>query len=156
VIAPGGLLPSEYRAEATSRDRAQIAQFDWAGRKVTLADKGARRLVPLPDGAQDPLSMVHQLWFMRPMPAAARLDIATGRKLYEQVYRVVGETAFETPVGLVRAVQLSRRDADGERMDVWLDLDRNLLPARIHFVDRKGMVLEQVIREARIELADAR
>ena len=54
-----------------------------------------------------------------------------------------------------RAVQLSRRDADGERMDVWLDLDRNLLPARIHFVDRKGMVLEQVIREARVELAAA-
>jgi porphobilinogen synthase len=33
-------------------------------------------------------------------------------------------------------------------MDVWLDVDRNLLPARIHAVDRKGRVLQQVIREA--------
>jgi hypothetical protein len=156
VLATRGLLPSEYRAEATSRERTQIARFDWAGRKVALADKGATRLVDLPDGAQDPLSMVHQLWFMRPMPAAARLDIATGRKLYEQVYRIVGETEFETPVGVVRAVQLSRRDADGERMDVWLDLDRSFLPARIHFVDRKGMELAQVIREARIELVETR
>jgi len=155
VLAAGGLLPSEYRAEATARDRVQVARFDWAEHKLALADTGATRLVDLPAGAQDPLSAVHQLWFLQPMPAAARLDIATGRKLYEQVYRVVGESEFETPVGHVRAVQLSRRDADGERMDVWLDLDRNLLPARIHFVDRKGMVLEQVIREAQVELAGA-
>lgn len=156
VLAAGGLLPDEYRAEATARERRQLARFDWSGRKVALADKGETRLVDLPDGAQDPLSAVHQLWFLQPMRVAARLDIATGRKLYEQVYRVVGEMQLETPIGLVRALQLSRRDADGERMDVWLDLDRDLLPARIHFVDRRGMVLEQVIREATIELAAAR
>lgn len=155
ALAAGGLLPSEYRAEATARDLAQIARFDWAEHKLALADKGKTRVVDLPAGAQDPLSAVHQLWFLQPMPAAARLDVATGRKLHEQVYRVVGESELETPVGLVRAVQLSRRDADGERMDVWLDLDRNLLPARIHFVDRRGMVLEQVIREAQVELAGA-
>jgi hypothetical protein len=155
-LVAGGLVPDEYRAEATARERRQLARFDWPGRKVALADRGETRLVDLPDGAQDPLSAVHQLWFLQPMPAAARLDIATGRKLYEQVYRVVGEMQLETPIGMVRALQLSRRDADGERMDVWLDLDRDLLPARIHFVDRKGMVLEQVIREATIELAEAR
>jgi hypothetical protein len=156
ALDAGGLLPSEYRAEATARERSQLARFDWVSRKLSLADRDTTRLVDLPDGAQDPLSMVHQLWFMQPMPAAARLDIATGRKLYEQVYRVVGETQFETPAGLVRALHLSRRDADGERMDVWLDLDRDLLPARIHFVDRKGLVLEQVIREARVAIAAGR
>lgn len=156
TLAGHGLMPSEYRAEATARERSQRVQFDWLGRKLTLADKGAARTVDLPQGAQDPLSIVHQLWFLQPIPGVARLDIATGRKLYEQVYRAVGETEFETPIGIVRAVHLSRHDADGERMDVWLDLDRDLLPVRIHFVDRKGLVLEQVIREARVEVAAAR
>lgn len=156
TLAGRGLVPSEYRAEATARERSQRVQFDWAGRKLTLADKGAARTVDLPQGAQDPLSMVHQLWFLQPIPGVARLDIATGRKLYEQIYRALGETEFETPIGMVRAVHLSRRDADGERMDVWLDLDRDLLPARIHFADRKGLVLEQVIREARVEVAATR
>lgn len=156
TLAGHGLMPSEYRAEATARERSQRVRFDWARHKLTLADEGAARTIELPKGAQDPLSVVHQLWFLQPIPGVARLDIATGRRLYEQVYRAVGETEFETPIGMVRAVHLSRRDADGERMDVWLDLDRDLLPARIHFVDRKGLVLEQVIREARVEVAAAR
>ncbi len=155
TLAAHGLMPGEYRAEATARERSQAVRFDWAGRKLTLADKGAARILDLPPGAQDPLSVVHQLWFLQPIPGVARLDIATGRKLLEHIYRAVGETEFETPIGIVRALHLSRRDADGETMDVWLDLDRDLLPARIHFVDRKGLVLAQVIREARVEVASA-
>jgi hypothetical protein len=155
LFTADGLVPTEYRAELGTRDRTEVARFDWAGGKIALASKGENRLVDLPAGAQDPLSMLHQLYFMKPIPEAAQLDIATGRKLYRYVYRIVGETQIETPLGLVRALQLRRQDPDGSRMDVWLDLDRSLLPARIHSVDRRGMVLEQVIREARLELGDA-
>jgi negative regulator of sigma E activity len=98
--------------------------------------------------------MLHQLYFMTPLPDAAQFDIVTGRKLYRYVYQMVGEAQFETPIGIVRALHMRRQDPDGSSMDVWLDLDRNLLPARIHVVDRKGRVLEQVIREARLELGD--
>jgi negative regulator of sigma E activity len=110
--------------------------------------------VDLPAGAQDPLSMLHQLYFMTPIPDAAQFDIVTGRKLYRYVYQMVGEAQFETPLGIVRALHLRRHDPDGSSMDVWLDLDRNFLPARIHVVDRKGRVLEQVIREARLDFGD--
>jgi hypothetical protein len=155
VFTTDGLVPTEYRAELGMRERTETAHFDSAARKLALASKGESRLVDLPAGAQDPLSMLHQLYFMKPIPAAAQLDIATGRKLYRYVYRMVGETQLETPLGLVRALQLRRQEPDGSKMDVWLDLDRNLLPARIHSVDRRGMVLEQVIREARLEFGDA-
>ncbi|HSD40640.1 MAG TPA: DUF3108 domain-containing protein [Burkholderiales bacterium] len=155
VFTADGLLPTVYRAELGSRSRTEVARFDWAEGKIALTSKGESRLVDLPAGAQDPLSMLHQLYFMKPIPEAAQLDVATGRKLYRYLYRIVGETQIETPLGLVRALQMRRQDPDGARMDVWLDLDRSLLPARIHSVDRRGMVLEQVIREARLELADA-
>jgi negative regulator of sigma E activity len=79
----------------------------------------------------------------------------TGRRLYRYLYRMMGETRLETPLGVVRALHMHRKDPDGASMDVWLDLERNLLPARIHVVDRKGRVLRQEIREARLEYADA-
>lgn len=154
VFTTDGLVPTEYRAELGMRERTETAHFDWAARKLALASKGESRLVDLPAGAQDPLSMLHQLYFITPMPDAAQFDIVTGRKLYRYVYQTVGEAQFETPIGIVRALHLQRRDPDGASMDVWLDLDRNLLPARIHAVDRKGRVLEQVIREARLDFGD--
>ena len=156
VFAAGGLVPTEYRAELGTRERAETAHFDWTARKLALASKGESRLVDLPAGAQDPLSMLHQLYFMTPIPEAAQFDIVTGRKLYRYLYQMVGEAQVETPLGIVRALHMRRQDPDGSSMDVWLDLDRNLLPARIHVVDRKGRVLQQVIREARIELGGAR
>jgi hypothetical protein len=155
VFTADGLLPTEYRAELGARSRTEVARFDWREGKIALSSKGESQLVDLPAGAQDPLSMLHQLYFMKPIPATAPLDIATGRKLYRYVYRIVGETQIETPLGLVRTLHMRRQEPDGARMDVWLDLDRSLLPARIHSVDRRGMVLEQVIREAQLELAGA-
>jgi hypothetical protein len=155
VLTADGLLPTEYRAELGTRERTEVARFDWAGGKIALTSRGENRLLDLPAGAQDPLSMLHQLYFMKPIPAAARLDIATGRKLYQYVYRIVGETQIETPLGLVRALQMRNQEPDGSGMDVWLDLDRSLLPVRIHAVDRRGRVLEQVIREVRLEVAAA-
>jgi len=154
VFTADGLVPTEYRAELGMRERTETAHFDWAARKLALASKGESRLVDLPAGAQDPLSMLHQLYFMTPLPDTAQFDIVTGRKLYRYVYQMVGEAQVETPLGIVRALHLRRQDPDGSSMDVWLDLDRNLLPARIHVVDRKGRVLQQVIREARLELGD--
>ena len=154
VFAAAGLVPTEYRAELGMRERTETAHFDWTAHKLALASKGESRLVDLPAGAQDPLSMLHQLYFMTPIPDAARFDIVTGRKLYRYVYQMVGEAQFETPLGIVRALHMRRQDPDGSSMDVWLDLDRNLLPARIHVVDRKGRVLQQVIREARLDLGD--
>jgi hypothetical protein len=155
VLGAGGLAPTAYHAELGTRERAESARFDWSARELVLESRGEARRVDLPAGAQDPLSMLHQLYFMAPIPDAAQLDIVTGRRLYRYVYRTVGEVELETPLGVVRALHLHRRDPDGASMDVWLDLERNLLPARIHVVDRKGRVLRQEIREARLELAAA-
>jgi hypothetical protein len=155
VLTSGGLVPTAYRAELGTRERAETARFDWTARKLVLTSKGEERLVDLPAGAQDPLSMLHQLYFMTPIPDAAQLDIVTGRKLYRYVYRALGEEQFETPLGIVRTLHMHRKDPDGASMDVWLDLSRNLLPARIHVVDRKGRMLRQEIREARLEFAEA-
>ena len=58
---------------------------------------------------------------------------------------------IETPLGLIRTLRFRRQEPDGTLTEVWLDVDRNLLPAKLYSVDRKGNVLDQVIREARLE-----
>lgn len=146
-----GLLPDQYTLERGRGDKPETARFDWEDHKVALAWKNESRVLDLPEGAQDPVSMLHQLYFMKPVPAAARLDIATGRKLNRYLYQLVGEELLETPLGMLTTLHFRRQEPDGTLMDVWVDQHRNLLPVRIHLVDRKGGVLDQVIREARTE-----
>lgn len=147
VIGPAGLVPEEYTLERGRGDPPERAVFDWDDGKLDLAWRNERRTVDLPQGAQDPISMLHQLYFMRPMPYSSTLSIATGRKLGRYVYAVRGDEDLLTPMGLVRTMHIARTEADGSVLEVWLDLERNLLPVRIYSVDRSGTVLDQVVRE---------
>lgn len=150
-LGPTGLIPSEYTLQRGSAARSESARFDWGAGKLALAWKNERHVVDLPAGAQDALSIIHQAYFMPPTAPAAPLEVATSRKLAHYLYELVGETLIETPIGILRAVHIRRADDDGMRIDVWLDLDRSLLPARILGQDRRGFAFEQIIREAAIE-----
>jgi Protein of unknown function (DUF3108) len=150
-LGASGLIPSEYTLQRGSSARSESARFDWGAGKLSLAWKNERHVVDLPTGAQDALSIIHQAYFMPPTAPAAPLEVATSRKLAHYIYELVGETLIETPIGILRAVHIRRADDDGMRIDVWLDLDRSLLPARILGQDRRGFAFEQIIREAAIE-----
>jgi myo-inositol-hexaphosphate 3-phosphohydrolase len=145
-------VPGEYTLDRGRGDRVERARFDWTAHKLALEWKSEARTVELPVGAQDPLSQLHQLYFMQPVPAAASLTVVTSRKLGRHVYLQAGEESVATPLGSVRALRFRRQEDGGAKVDVWLDLDRSLLPVRIYAIDRKGNALDQVIREVRVEL----
>jgi hypothetical protein len=149
-LGAGGLVPERYTLDRGRGDRVESAQFDWAGHKLALAWKTEARTVELPVGALDPLSLMYQMYFVQPVPAAASVNVVTSRKLSRYMVRLAGEESFATPIGNVRSLRF-RHEEDGTTIDVWLDQDRNLLPARIYAVDRKGNALDQVISEARLE-----
>ncbi len=150
-LGPDGLIPAEYTLQRGSTARSESARFDWGSGKLSLDWKGQHRVVDLPAGTQDALSVVHQAYFMPPTAAAAPLDVATSRKLARYRYELVGEDLIETPIGILRTVHIRRADDDGLKLDVWLDIDRSLLPARILGIDRRGSAFEQMIREAAVE-----
>jgi hypothetical protein len=149
-VGPGGLIPMEYTLQRGSTARSESARFDWDTSKLSLAWKDQRRVIDLPAGTQDALSVLHQAYYMRPTANAAPLGVASSRKLGHYIYEIVGEGLIETPIGILRTVHLRRADDDGMRLDIWLDLDRSLLPARILGVDRRGAEFEQMIREASV------
>ena len=150
-LGPDGLIPVEYTLQRGSAARSESARFDWHSGKLSLAWKDQRRVIDLPAGTQDALSILHQAYFMPPRASAAPLGVATSRKLGHYIYELVGEDLIETPLGILRTVHIRRADDDGLRLDIWLDLDRSLLPARILGVDRRGAGFEQMIREAAVE-----
>ena len=153
-IRPEGLQPAQYTLDRGRGDRTEVARFDWAERRLALAWKAESRTLPLPAAAQDPLSMMHQLYFLQPVPASGTVAVATSRKLYQSFVALVGEDTLETQLGVVRALRFRRAEPDGAVAELWADLDRNLLPVRIRAIDRKGNVLDQMIREAELELAE--
>jgi hypothetical protein len=146
-IGPDGLVPEEYTLERGRGDPPERAVFDWPHGKVDLAWRDERRTVALPEGAQDPISALHQIYFMQPMDVSSRVSVATGRKLGEYTYELLGDADLLTPLGVVRTLHVGRVSTDGSVLEVWLDLDRELLPVRIYSRDRKGIILDQVVRE---------
>jgi hypothetical protein len=147
VIGPDGFVPEEYTLERGRGDPPERATFDWDDGKLDLAWRNERRTVDLPTGAQDPISVLHQIYFIRPLPLSSNLAVASSRKLGHYTYEVLGDEDLQTPMGLVRALHIGRVEQDGSVLEIWLDRDRDLLPARIYSRDRKGTVLDQVLRE---------
>jgi hypothetical protein len=146
-IGPDGLVPEEYTLERGRGDPPERAVFDWPHGKVDLAWRDERRTVALPEGAQDPISALHQIYFMQPMDMSSRVSVATGRKLDEYTYELLGDADLLTPLGMMRTLHVGRVSTDGSVLEVWLDRDRELLPVRIYSRDRKGTILDQVVRE---------
>jgi hypothetical protein len=148
-----GLHPAQYTLDRGRGDRTEVARFDWPQGKLALAWKGESRTLPLPAAAQDPLSLMHQLYFLRPVPASGTIAVATSRKLYRSSFELVGGQTLLTPLGAVRTLLFRRQEPDGAATELWADLDRELLPARVRAIDKKGNVVDQVIREAELEPA---
>ena len=148
-----GLHPAQYTLDRGRGDRTEVARFDWPQGRLALAWKGESRTLPLPAAAQDPLSLMHQLYFLRPVPASGTIAVATSRKLYRSSFELVGGQTLLTPLGAVRTLLFRRQEPDGAATELWADLDRELLPARVRAIDKKGNVVDQVIREAELEPA---
>jgi len=148
-----GLHPAQYTLDRGRGDRTEVARFDWPRGKLALAWKSESRTLPLPAAAQDPLSLMHQLYFLRPVPASGTIAVATSRKLYRSSFQLVGGQTLLTPLGTVRTLLFRRQEPDGAATELWADLDRELLPARVRAIDKRGNVVDQVIREAELEPA---
>ncbi len=148
-----GLHPAQYTLDRGRGDRTEVARFDWPQGQLALAWKGESRTLPLPAAAQDPLSLMHQLYFLRPMPASGTIAVATSRKLYRSSFELAGGQTLLTPLGAVRTLLFRRQEPDGAATELWADLDRSLLPVRVRAIDKRGNVVDQVIREAELEPA---
>ncbi len=148
-----GLHPAQYTLDRGRGDRTEVARFDWPQRRLARAWKDKSLTLALPAATQDPLSLMHQLYFLQPLPASGTIAVATSRKLYRSSFELAGGQTLVTPLGTVRTLLFRRQEPDGAATELWADLDRDLLPARVRAIDRKGNVVDQVLREVELEPA---
>jgi hypothetical protein len=153
-ITPRGMQPESFLASRTRRGRNEVAEarFDWSAGSLDYGHAHSKKSAPLPDGAQDLISVVFQFVLMPPAPGRHRIPITTGTRFDVYEIEVLAEESIETPLGTVRTlpVRLVSRPREGS-LEVWLAADYRNLPVRIRHYDRRGAFTgEQLVNEIRV------
>lgn len=143
-VTTSGLRPLEFRHERVGG--LDTAAFDWGRRVVAYAGREDGVAV----GAQDMLSMYYQLVLLAPREGVVDLPIATGRKLDNYRFEVLGEEAVALRSGERRAMHLRTRSGS-DSIELWIAADVRGLPLKIRFTDRKGEIFDQLADEIDIQ-----
>ena len=136
-VTAEGLRPLDFRHERVGG--LDTATFDWGRRVVAYAG----REDGVPTGAQDMLSMYYQLVLLAPKEGVVELPIATGRKLENYRFEVLGEEVVALQAGERRATHLRTRSGS-DTIELWIAVDLRGLPLKIRFTDRKGEIFDQL------------
>lgn len=143
LLVAGGLQPESYRSLKNSGDNNENADFDWTTAQVTLARDGSVR--PIAPGTQDLLSLNYQLAYLGKLAEGSEIGVVTGKKYERYAIDSLGEEEIETPAGRFRTLHL--RAMTDNTTEIWIALDRQYLPVKIRFTDRKGDSYEQIVSE---------
>lgn len=142
-LVAGGLQPERYTTLRNGRDANENADFDWSTARVTLSRDGSvREILP---GTQDLLSLNYQLAYLGTLAEGSSIGIVTGKKYARYALDSLGEEDIEVPAGRFRTLHL--RAMTDSVTEVWIALDRQRLPVKIRFTDKKGDSYVQVATE---------
>jgi hypothetical protein len=142
-LTAGGLQPERFTTRRNGNTTNENAEFDWDAHQVTLDRDGSRR--PMADGAQDLLSFHYQFGYLPGLGNGIGMDVATGKKFENYRFDTVGEEEIDTPAGRFRTLHV--RVKTDSTTELWLALDRLLLPVKIRYTDKKGESFEQIATE---------
>ncbi len=129
-----GLQPEGFRILRNGKPRGDNADFDWATGEVRLERDGS--VLKIAPGTQDLLSLIYQLAYLRSPENGSTIGVVAGRSYERYQLDSLGEEEIETPAGRFRTLHLR---AAGETLtEIWIALDRQRLPVKIRFTDKKG------------------
>lgn len=150
-MVPGGLQPDRLRSRKNGQDSNENADFDWAGGVVSLSRDGSVREIA--KGSQDILSLNYQLAYLGRLAEGSRIGVVTGKKYERYELDSLGEEEIDTPAGRFRSLHL--RAMTDNTTEIWIALDRQRLPVKIRFTDKKGESFVQVLTEIGTEAGTA-
>lgn len=150
-MVPGGLQPDRLRSRKNGQDSNENADFDWAGGVVSLSRDGSVREIA--KGSQDILSLNYQLAYLGRLAEGSQIGVVTGKKYERYELDSLGEEEIDTPAGRFRSLHL--RAMTDNTTEIWIALDRQRLPVKIRFTDKKGESFVQVLTEIGTEAGTA-
>lgn len=152
---PAGLRPAEFRDKRGNAEE-NVARFDWAKNSIAQGQEGKSETRPMSPAAGEMLSdRLSFLWTfafgsvdaLRP-GNEVRAQLTDGKGLSSFRYRVAGNETLQTPAGSLNTVKLvKQRDSGDERAtEIWLAVDRQMVPVRILVVEKDGTRIDQIAR----------
>ena len=149
-----GLRPNTFiQQRKLDSERNSRADFNWQANQITLNDRSGKRDMPLPDGAQDRLSVMYQFMFLELSNMKTyELYMSNGSKLGKYTYNITHGQSVKVPFGTYQAMYLASPPEPGEnRTEVWLAAENANLPCRVDISDPDGGKLSQVLTHFKIE-----
>lgn len=152
-VGPKGLTPQRFTADQKGKP-FQSARFDWKAGRVFIDRGDSKREADIKPGDQDVLSIMHQLPRL-PLEAIDRnVTLVNNKAASKSVIEDKGEEMLDLPIGKLRTRHLWVKSLNNEvSLDLWLAIDRHMLPVRVLLTDRKGEILDQQAES--ITLGDA-
>jgi len=143
-ITPVGLRPLEFRDQRGDRT-PEYARFDWPARLVTHEREGSKQSSAIGNGTQDRVSFLWNFSFVPPRGEVST-QVEDGRGTTQFRFAIAGKETIKTDAGNIECLHLVKvKDAgDSRDTDVWLALDRSLIPIRLLVVEKNGTRVDQV------------
>jgi hypothetical protein len=149
LITPDGLQPWELAVERGSRERREVASFDWDTGIATLHEQKTAAL-ELP--SYDPLSLLWQFYFAPPGRAEQVFHIVTTRRVTRVTIRREGVETVAWPYGEVEAERWTRTSDDGQSEAIlWLAPSLRYLPVKMRVSNTTRGTLDVVLASIRVD-----
>jgi len=151
----GGLRPAEFRDKRGNAEE-NVARFDWAKSSITQGQEGRAETRPMSLAAGEVLSdRLSFLWAFAfgsvdvlKLGNEVRAQLTDGKGLSSFRYRVAGNETLQTPAGSLNTVKLvkQREGGDERGTEIWLAIDRQMVPVRILVIEKDGARIDQIAR----------
>jgi hypothetical protein len=147
-ITSAGLQPLEFSFERTSRQRREVARFDWEAGVVTLQDQETAAL-ELP--TFDALSIMWQYYFTPPPSDEVTFSLATTRRVNRYTVTREGEERIAWNDGEIDTVRWHHRSEDG-RLEgyAWLAPGLHYIPVKIRYIGPRA-TFEALLDSIRVD-----
>lgn len=153
-ITANGLQPSEFAIERGSKDRREVATFDWPSLQVTLHDQ---KTEPLELPTYDPLALMWQFYFSPPVEDQQSFNVATTRRVFRYTITREATEKIEWVNGEIETERWHRRSLDGKTDGyVWLAPSLHYIPVKMRLVATNRGTLEALLASIRVDEPVAR
>jgi hypothetical protein len=151
LITATGLQPQEFAVERGSKDRREVARFDWEAGIVTLHEDKSEAL-ELP--TFDPLSVLWQFYFSPPAGNELTFTVANTRRVNRFTIEREGTEKIQWPNGEIDTERWHRRSDDGKTDSyVWLAPSLQYVPIKMRIVATNRGTIEALLDSIRVDEA---
>lgn len=144
IVTDKGLIPSFYSYQyGKDPKNSRSVRFAWSNGKLQMHSSKADKSEDLSIGTQDSLSNMYQFMFSPPIENT-EVTMINGEKLITYTYNIQGEEQIFTKLGKLNTLHLLISGGE-EKTELWLGVDYQYLPVRVHTTEKNGSSIDQVV-----------